>query len=495
MPETESTDHVKTGIAGLDYVLKGGLPPNRLYLVEGHAGSGKTTLALQYLLAGIQRGEACMYVTLVESEHELRSAAESHGWNLDGIHIMEIIAPEESLSHDARYTMYHPAEVELAATTRAVLAEAARIKPARLVFDSLSELRLLAEDALRYRRQILALKQYFARQKCTVLFIDDRMGPAMDMHLHSLAHGVISLERHEQEYGAMRRRLVVDKLRSRAFHEGFHDFVIREEGILLFPRIVVDECRAPFHREAVKSGLEALDALMGGGPAKGTSTLILGPAGTGKSSLAAQYAHAAASRGEHAAFFLFDESLPTFLERSKGLGLDMAPLIEAGRASVRQVKPAELSPGEFAHAVRHAGNGKPAGLAVIDSLNGYLNATPSERFLSLHLHDLLTCLSQQGTTTLLLMTQHGFAGSGVNVPVDASYLVDNVLLLRYFEAFGEVRQAISVIKKRTGPHERTIRELRFDKGLVIGEPVREFQGVLTGAPEFVGKAISEKEKA
>ncbi len=482
----DATDLVPTGIEGLDEILCGGLIPHGLYLVDGDPGSGKTTLALQFMLEGVRRGERCMFVTLAEEERELRAAAESHGWSLEGIHIFEILASEESLKPDARLTMYHPSEVELAETTKAVLAEAARIKPDRMVLDSLSEFRMLAESPLRYRRQILALKRYFARQQTTLLFVDDTMGESPDMQLHSSAQGVISLGRQTPEFGSIRRQLQINKMRGRRFSEGYHDFVIRRGGLQVFPRLVAAEHKVPYAREAIKSGIGQLDALLGGGLAKGTSTLVIGAAGTGKSSLATQFAIAAAKRGEHPVVYLFDESVATSMERSAGFGMDVEGLIREGRMSVRQVDPAELSPGEFAHSMRTAVESENTQMVVIDSLNGYLNATPSERFLTLHIHELLTYLGQRGVTTLLLMTQHGMVGADVYVPLDASYLADAVISLRYFEAFGEVRQAISVIKKRTGRHERTIREMRFDKGVTVGEPVRDFQGVLTGFPKFVG---------
>jgi len=480
---------ITIGIDGLDEVLRGGLVPHGLYLIEGDPGSGKTTLALQFMLAGIKRGERCMYVTLSEEELELRAGAQSHGWSLDGIHIHEIIASEESLKPDARYTMYHPSEVELAETTKAVLAEAARIKPDRMVLDSLSEFRMLAENPLRYRRQILALKRYFARQQTTLLLLDDNTGEGRDMQLHSSAQGVISLTRTTPEFGSVRRQLQVTKMRGRAFSEGRHDFVIRHGGLQVFPRLVAAEHKAPSERGAVDSGIPHLDTLLGGGLARGTSTLLVGAAGTGKSSLATQFVLTAGKRGEHAVIFLFDESIATFLERSKGFGMDVQGMVDSGQLSLRQVDPAELSPGEFAHSLRTAVEDENTRMVVIDSLNGYLNATPSERFLTLHIHELLTYLGQQGVTTLLLMTQHGMVGADVYVPIDASYLADSVISLRYFEAFGEVRQAISVIKKRTGKHERTIREMRFDKGITVGNPVRDFEGVLTGFPRFVGDAL------
>ncbi len=485
-----TTDHVsnptiQTGISGLDKVLDGGLIPNRLYLVEGEPGSGKTTLALQFLREGVRRGEACLFVTLSESKIELQTSAESHGWNLDGIHILEIMASEHSLAPDTRYTMYHPSEVELGETIKTVLTEAERIKPARLVFDSLSELRLLAENPLRYRRQILAFKQYFSRRQSTVFLIDDKTSAERDMHLHSLAHGVISLDRPAVEYGTLRRRLRVRKLRGLAFREGYHDFVIRRGGIELFPRLVAAEHRITYTRQDIKSGVAELDMLVGGGLARGTSTLIMGAAGTGKSSLATQYAREAALRGEHAAIYLFDEAIATFLERSAGLGMDIESLVKTGRITIQQVDPAELAPGEFAHTVRRAVEHDKATIVVIDSLNGYLNAMPSDRYLTLHMHELLTYLGQQGVTTLLLMAQNGIIGD-MRAPVDASYLADTVLLLRYFEAYGEIRRAISVIKKRTGRHERAIRELSLDDGFMVGEPLREFQGVLSGLPTYLG---------
>ena len=480
-------DLVDTGVSGLDDILRGGLAANRLYLIGGDPGSGKTTVALQFLLAGVRRGERCMFVALSETEEELQATAESHGWSLEGIDVVALSATEATLTADSRYTMFHPSEVELAETVKAVFAEAERLKPARLVFDSLSELRLLAENPLRFRRQVLAIKQYFARQRCTVLLITDRSNQDFDTELQSIAHGVINIERRSSDYGAMRRRMQVVKMRGRDFRGGYHDVLIRTGGVEMFPRLVSAEHRNGRTREAILSGLDPLDTLLGEGLARGTSTLILGPAGTGKSSLATHYAIAAARRGERSLLFLFDESVTTFVERSAGLGMDVAALIADGSLRLQEVDPAELSPGVFAHGVRRAVEEEGVRLVVIDSLNGYLHAMPNERFLTLHLHELLGYLGGKGVTTLMLMAQHGLIGTTMQVPVDASYLADTVLLLRYFEAAGEVRQAISVIKKRTGRHERMIRELRLVDGIAVGEPLRDFQGVLNGTPEFVGR--------
>ena len=487
---------VGLGIEGLDHILGGGLAPDRLYLVEGDPGSGKTTLATQFLMEGARLGEPCLYVTLSESEEELRASAASHGWSLEGIKVVELIASEESLKPDARVTMFHPSEVELGETVQAVLAEAERAKPARLVFDSMSELRLLAQNPLRYRRQILALKQFFARRRCTVLFIDDKTGDVGDTHLHSIAHGVVSMERYSPDYGVMRRRLQVIKMRGRDFRAGYHDYAIRRGGVEVFPRLVAAEHKTRYARETVKSGLDALDALLGGGLARGTSTLLLGPSGVGKSTVATQYAVAAAARGEHAALFLFDETVATHSERSASLGMDVDGPAAAGRLAVRQVDPAELSSGEFAHALRRTVEVDKSRVVVIDSLEGYLHSMPSERHLILHLHELLTYLAQQGATTLVLMGQHGLIGPQMRVTADPSYLADTLVLMRYFEAAGELRRAVSVMKKRTGRHERTIREFRIEdgKGVVIGEPVREFQGVLTGSPVHVGDGRSRPGK-
>lgn len=480
---------VKTGIGGLDDILGGGLTPNRLYLIEGDPGAGKTTLGLQVLLAGRERGESTMYVTLSETREELCAVAQSHGWALEGVSVTELAPSEESLSPEAENTMFYPSEMELGETTKVVLREVEQSKPRLVVFDSLSEMRLLAQNPLRYRRQILALKQFFIGRQCTVLLLDDRTSEVTDLQLQSIAHGVLSLERRSPEYGVMQRRLQVLKMRGKSFRPGYHDFTIVRGGLRVFPRLVAAEHHDDFAPAQIKSGIAGLDALMDGGLDKGTSTLVMGPAGSGKSTLATQYAVAAAGRGERAALFLFEESRKTLLARSTGLGMDIQSHIDTGRLSVRQVDPGELSPGEFVALVRAEVESGGVSLVMIDSLNGYLNAMPEVRFLSLQLHELLTYLGQRGVTTLLVVAQHGLLGSSMQTPIDVSYLADSVLLMRFFEATGAVRMAVSVLKKRSGAHERTIRELKFGKGgITVGKPLDEFQGILTGVPKYVGGA-------
>jgi circadian clock protein KaiC len=474
-------DLLSTGIEGLDAILHGGLTAGGLYSIEGDTGAGKTTLCQQFLIAGVQRGEAALYVTLSESAGELRSMAQSHGWDLDGIEILELLASEQDLSPDGAYTMFHPSEVELTETTRAILAAAQRSKPTRVILDSVGELRMLAQSPLRYRRQILALKHFFSKDGVTMMMVDDPRAATDDLAISSIATGIITLDRDATEYGDFRRRLQVLKMRGRAVREGYHDFRIRTGGLEVYPRLIAAEHTKSYAREAIKSGLPALDALLGGGLPRGTGTLFLGPAGTGKSSLAAQYARAAAERGDHSAIFLFDESIATFLERSAGLGFDVKPLVDSGKLTLRQVDPAELPPGEFAYFVRSSVEKDDTRVVVIDSLTGYLNAMPSEKLLALHLHELLTYLGGRGVATIMVMAQHGLVSTRGQGPIDASYLADTVVLLRFFEAHGEVRTAISVIKKRTGKHERTIRELKFEKNTIaLGEPITNFMGVLSG---------------
>jgi len=476
-----------TGVAGLDDILGGGLTPNRLYLVEGVPGSGKTTLAMQFLLEGARRGEPVLYVTLSESVEELNGVAESHGWSLDGITVRELAPTADSLRPDDQYTMFHPSEVELGGTTRTILADVDQLKPTRVVFDSLSELRLLSGNALRYRRQILALKQFFAGRNCTVILLDDVTSADHDIQVQSIAHGVVLLEQLNPDYGSERRRLRVVKFRGSHFRGGFHDYVIRRGGIVAFPRLVANEHRPPAQPEKLASGIAEIDTLLGGGIERGTSTLVVGAAGTGKSSLGAQFVATAAARGQRAAMFVFDEAVNTLLTRRAGLGIDLRPHVESGRVTVQQVDPAELSPGELTHAIRRAVEDDGVTVVVVDSLNGYLNAMPGEKYLIVQLHELLTYLGQAGVATILVSAHHGLIGSNMQAPVDASYLADAVVVMRYFEAKGEVRQAISVIKKRGGAHERTIREFKMQNGRIrVGGPLTEFRGVLTGVPVFEG---------
>jgi len=474
---------LQVGVPGLDDVLGGGLTANRLYLLEGAPGTGKTTVAMQFLREGAAAGESVLYVTLSETGRELRGVARSHGWDLKGIEVREMLSGQDALEPDEQYTMFHPSEVELGETTLKILADVELLKPTRVVFDSLSELRLLAGGSLRYRRQILALKQFFSGRRCTVLLLDDMTAMEHDLQVQSIAHAVIRLEQLNSDYGSSRRRLIVDKYRGKAFRGGYHDYKIARGGLKVFPRLVAAEHTLPLTQTRIPSGLPALDELLGGGIEKGTSTLFVGAPGTGKSSVAVQFAIAAARRGECAALFIFDESINTLRTRCEGMGMDLSTHLDSGHIRVRQVDPAELSPGEFVHSIRVAVTEHKATVVVIDSLNGYLNAMPDERFLIVQLHELLTYLGQSGVATLLVGAQHGLIGMQMQTPVDASYLADAVVLLRYFEDGGEVRQAISVLKKRGGAHERTIRAFTMNStGVHVGAPLRNFRGILTGVP-------------
>lgn len=486
------TETIGSGVPGLDDVLGGGWMSSRMYLIEGTPGSGKTTIALQFLSEGARRGESVLYVTLSETERELRGVARSHGWDLTGVAIREMLPSQDSLQPDEQYTMFHPSEVELSETTLKILSDVEALKPTRVVFDSLSELRLLSGNSLRYRRQILALKQFFAGRTCTVLLLDDMTAMEHDLQVQSIAHAVLRLEQIHSDYGTARRRLAVMKFRGQQFRGGYHDYKINRGGVQVFPRLIAAEHEVSTETRRLASDIPALDELLGGGIESGTSTLIVGAPGTGKSTIAVQFALAAAKRGEHSALFIFDESINTLRSRCIGLDMDIDRYLDAGLLTIRQIDPAELSPGELVHDIRLAVTEEHTGVVVIDSLNGYLNAMPNERFLIVHLHELLTFLGRNGVATILIGAQHGLIGTQMQTPVDASYLADAVLLLRYFEAEGEVRQAISVMKKRGGQHERTIRDFSMNsKGLHVGPPLRQFRGILTGVPVLT----SERERA
>ncbi|MFS2033578.1 ATPase domain-containing protein [Polaromonas sp. CT11-55] len=477
---------LSTGIPGLDNILGGGLIKDRIYLIEGEPGTGKTTTGLQFLVDGAKRGESVVYITLAETAAELAGVAESHGWALDGIHIHEVLPSENLLMPEAEYTMFHPSEVEMGTTTQMILSVIEKQKPTRVVIDSLSELQLLADTPLRYRRQVLALKQFFASRSCTVMLLDDRTAAGIDLQVRSIAHGVITLDQSVKDYGAERRRVRVVKYRGIAFRGGLHDYDIQYGGLCVYPRLVAAESRVMGKRVQLTSGLPELDTLLGGGLEEGTSTLIAGPPGTGKSSLAAQFVTAAAKRGQSSAMFLFEEAANNLLNRADGLGMDIRKPYESGMLTIQQIDPAELSPGEFSTVVCQAAD-RGCKVVVIDSINGYLNAMPDERFLTTHLHELLTYLGQRGVVTILVGVQQGMLGGQMSTMVDASYLADNVLMLRYFEHDGEVKQAVSVFKKRGSLHERTIREFSMSRGGIhVGAPLRGFRGILTGVPVYTG---------
>lgn len=481
---SDTTRFLSTGVAGLDIILGGGLTSDRLFLIEGEPGTGKTTLALQFLHEGVKRGESVIYITLAETRVELKAVAQSHGWSMDGIHVEDIIPSENILHPDQQFTIFHPSEIEMGMTTQRILEAIEKYKPSRVVLDSLSELQLLAESPLRYRRQVLALKQYLSGKGCTTLFLDDRTALSGDLQVRSVAHGVITLELINQDYGSERRRVRIVKYRGIAFRGGSHDYKIITGGLCVYPRLIAAHTRMTAPRRQLSSGIEGLDKLTGGGLDEGTSTLISGPPGTGKSSLCTQYVYAASQRGEKAAMFLFEEAVNNLMLRSAGLGIDIKGAIDNGLVTVQQIDPAEMAPGEFMQAVTDAADAG-ARVIVIDSLNGYLKAMPDERFLATHLHELLTYLGQRGVVTILVGVQPGVIGSHMSTTVDASYIADSVIMLRYFEARGKVRQAISVFKKRVGMHERTIRLFSMsDKGISVGEVLTNFHGILTGVPTF-----------
>jgi len=477
---------LSTGIAGLDDILRGGLAKGFLYLIEGNPGAGKTTLALQFLIEGAKHAEKGLYISLAESEAELRHVAASHGMSLDNITIAKISPPEISAQTGQQYTVFHPAEVELADVLETILAKVRDVSPSRVVIDSMSELRMLARDSLRYRRQILSLKRFFEGRDCTTLLLDERFRDNEESQVQTIAHGVICLEALQRNYGITRRRLEVLKIRASSFREGFHDYIIVRGGVRVFPRLVSGEHRGrPVKAENLLSGIAELDALFQGGVQRGTSTLIAGPTGSGKSTLCAQYAVCGAKRNEKSIIFTFDETRDTFRERSRGLGMDLDHHLDDGTIHLEQVDPAELSPGEFVDRIRRGVEERNSRIVVVDSLNGLMNSMSEERALIVQLHELLSYLNQVGVASFLVLAQYGLVGQMMSSPTDVSYLADNVLLLRYFEAAGEVRQAISVVKRRSGPHERSIREMMFKDGrLTIGDPLRNFSGILSGVPEY-----------
>ena len=485
---TSSASLCTTGVSGLDNILGGGLPRNCLYLVDGNPGVGKTTLALQFLLQGVKEKERCLYITLSETKPELDAVARSHDWSLEGIDIIELSAIERSLSGKSQNTMFQSAEVELNHLSKLLLEEVDRIRPSRVVLDSLSEVRLLAQNPLRYRRQILTFKQRFAERSGTVLLLDDRSAVGPDVQVHSIVHGLISMVMAPLKYGMFRRSLSVTKLRGVEFREGNHDYVIKRGGLAVFPRLVAAEHHRRFEKALESSGNRELDALVGGGLHTGTSNLLLGPAGSGKSTIAMMFAHAAAARGHRVGYYAFDESVHILRDRAREMEIDFDAHIAAGRIELAQIDPAQIPPGELADNIVRSVERDRTRMVILDSLNGYVNAMPNEDSLYLHLHELLTYLNQQGVLTIMIMAQHGLVGP-MGAPVDVSYLADTVILTRFFEARGTVKKAISVIKKRSGPHEATLRELTMTKrGIELGKPLVEFEGVLTGVPRMVGGA-------
>ena len=487
-----TADIARFGQAGIDDILNGGLPRHRVYLIEGKPGTGKTTLAMQFLLEGRNLGETGLYITLSETKEELEASAASHGWSLDGIEIYELAPPETLLDERQQQSLLYSSDLELGETTRLVFEVVDRVKPRRIVFDSLSEVRLLAQSSLRYRRQILALKHYFSRQDATVLMLDDMTAEIDDRTVHSVAHGVLQLQELSPVYGSDRRRIRVCKLRGQRYRGGFHDFTIRTGGVAAFPRLVAQEHHQAIGRGDLSSGLAALDTLLGGGVARGTSLLVLGPAGAGKTLIAMCFAIAACARGERVVVYLFDEDVELMLTRTDLLGMPLRQYRAEGLLHIEQVDAAELSPGEFAHLLRYEVTRKKASVVIIDSLNGYQASMPEEQFLILHMHELLSFLNRTGVLTILTVAQHGVLGD-MKSPADLTYLSDSVLLLRYFEASGRVRRALSVIKKRSGGHEDTIREFRISaRGVEVGEPLHGFQGVLRGTPEYRSDAGDER---
>ncbi len=490
-----SAERAATGVLGLDYLLRGGLPAHRVHLIEGHPGAGKTTLGIQFLLEGVRRGESCMYITLSETADELRANAASHGWSLDGIIIQEV-QPSENLRPEEQYTLFHPAEIELGDLAKNVFAAVEECRPVRVVLDSVSDMRLLARDSLRYRRQILGLKQFFVGRGCTVLLLNENAAADADPHIQSLSHGVIRLEQHNHDFGLVRRRLEISKLRGVAYVGGFHDFKIQTGGVAVYPRLETRRQIRGLPKQTLESGLSQVDLLLGDGVPMGTCTLILGPSGVGKSTLAGQYLCAAASNDLCAAAFLFDEQRATFISRSDALGMPMSKLVKEGAIKLAKIEPGTMSPGEFGHTVRKAVEDDAVKVVLIDSLTGYLTAIPEADAAIVRLHELTSYLASCGVATFLTVAQTGMLGPSMASPIDVSYIADTIFLMRFFEAEGQVRKALSVVKKRTGVHETSIREIGVEGGaLKVGEPLTAFRGVLGGIPEYVGDSFRAAKRA
>lgn len=489
MALTAPAGKAATGIHGLDDVLAGGFARGHTFLIEGEPGTGKTTIALQFLQRGAAAGERTLYVSLSETGDELRDSAASHGWTLDpSIEIFELVPPESLLDSTQQQSLIHASDLELGESVTRLLAKVEAVNPDRIVLDSLSELRLLAQGSLRYRRQILALKHFFARQAVTVLLLDDLTTDTLDKTVHSITHGVIRLEQLTPDYGAERRRLRILKYRGQKYRGGFHDFMIAHGGVEVFPRLVAVEHRSDYARDQLSTNITGFDALLGGGVDAGSSTLLIGPTGTGKSLVALVFLAAAVARGEKAAMFVFDEELGLLFKRARAFGIDLERMRTHGDIVIEQIDAAELSPGEFAHRVRKAVDEQQIKTLIVDSLTGYQAAMPEEKSLVLHLHEVLLYLNRHGVTTFVTLTQHGLVGD-MGSPVDVTYLADTVILLRYFEAMGQIRRAISVIKKRAGVHESTIREYTLGGGgLSVGEPLTDFQGILRGTPDYTGSS-------